>query len=261
MSNITDLCKQINTSYKNIYTKYWNLSAMVFGGSIQHECINVLFGNIMFKTPNNQYIYIKCNFENNIYYDILFTKFIFDKFPFNDFTIVNEKYLKERVNRYELITIDQTLQIFTECKHIQLQTLTNIISKDEYDNSLNNKINVDKINVSFKYQKEIEMLKNYNICITEHQNLINQFIEKLSKFPKLIMESAYDYIVFINEIKCLKANKTDLSYCKYDKLTHKVLYETMPLLRLLTSLINKTYNIVGDNENISKILKTFDTYK
>lgn len=258
MSNITNLCKQINTSYKNIYTKYWNLSIRVFDIGII-ECAALLFDNKLFKTPDNHYIYVKYNFEDNICYDALFTTFIFNEFPGNDFTIVNKNYLKERFIKHESITIDKALRIFTEYEHIYLQTLTKDICKNEY-NSSTSKLNIDKVNTSFKYQKEIEMLKNYNICVTEYQNLINQFIEKLSKFPKLIMESAYDYIVFINTIKYLKTNKTDLSYYKYDKLTHKVLYETMPLLRLLTSLINKTYNIVGDNEKISKILKIFNTY-
>lgn len=262
MSNITDLCKQITTSYKNIYTKYYILSIGAFDVGII-ECAALLFDNKLFKTPDNHYIYVKYDFEGNICYNALFTAFIFDEFPGNDFTIVNGKYLKERANKYESITIDKALQIFTEYEHIYLQTLTKDICKNEY-NSSTNKLNINKVNISFKYQKEIEMLKNYNICITEYQNLINQFIEQLSKIPMLILESSYDYIIFVNEIKHIKLNnniiKTNLSYKLYDKLTHTVWYETMILYQLLNKLINGTYDIVEDNEKISKILKIFDTY-
>ena len=263
MSNITDLCKQINASYKNIYTKYYTLSIRVFDVGII-ECVALLFDNKLFKTPANHYIYVKYNFEDNIYYDALFTVFIFDEFPGNDFTIINKNYLKERSNKYESITIDKALQIFTEYEHIPLQTLTKDICKNEYNNSSTNKLNINKVNISFKYQKEIEMLKNYNICIKIHQNLINQFIEQLSKVPMLILESSYDYIIFVNEIKHIKLNnntiKTNLSYKLYDKLTHKVWYETMTLYQLLNKLINGTYDIVEDNEKISKILNIFNIY-
>lgn len=116
---------------------------------------------------------------------------------------------------------------------------------------------INKVNVAFKYQKDIEQLQQYNNTIKMYNQLIKQLIDKLSELPVVILEDKFEYTVINNIKQILTSERSECSCMLFNKVIgFRESFHTMTIQQLIQEIIVfKQTKLIEDKEEIKNILR------